>query len=177
LDQTRLSKLDLIANFGVSMQVKSDIVNAFSSRSGAQDLIKIFGGLDDMSLLKIHKYLFWADKKLHSVFYQEDRELISEDLLFDFKSEEDQDKFKKSEALANAKKVNQKGKKEEVQNKPEVKAVIDIEKNKKTITKEDLIFGTKKKKTVDINDDDDFPDLDDDGDGFAVPIAKPKGKP
>ena len=54
---------------------------------------------------------------------------------------------------------------------------IDIEKNKKTITKEDLIFGTKKKKTVDINDDDDFPDLDDDGDGFAVPIAKPKGKP
>lgn len=88
------------------MQAKSDIVNAFNSRSGPNELLKIFKGLDDMSLLKIHKYLFWADKKLHSVFYQEDRELISEDLLFDFKSEEDKAKFKKSEALANAKKTN-----------------------------------------------------------------------
>lgn len=56
--------------------------------------------------------------------------------------------------------------------KPEVKSVIDTEKNKRTITKEDLIFGNaKKKKTVDINDDDDFPDLGDDGpDSFAVPV-------
>lgn len=139
--------------------------------------MKIFRDLDDLSLLKIHKYLFWSDKKLHSVFYQEDRELISEDLLFDFKSEEDQDKFKKSEALAHAKKQNTKGKKEEVKKQPEVKtSVIDVEKNKRTITKEDLLFGGKKSKTVDINDGDDFPDLDEDGGGFAMPVAKPRGK-
>ena len=79
-------------------------MNAFNSRTGAQEILAILKDLDDLSLLKIHKYLFWSDKKLHSVFYQEDRELISEDLLFDFKSEEDQDKFKKSEALAKQKK-------------------------------------------------------------------------
>jgi len=79
--------------------------------------------------------------------------------------------------LANAKKGSKKEKKEEVQKKPEVRSMIDLEKNKKTITKEDLTFGTKKKKTVDINDDDDFPDLGDDGPGFSIASAKPKGKP
>lgn len=106
LDPARLSKLDLIPNFGVPMQVKTDIVNAFNSSGGEQELLKIYKPLDSITLLKIHKYLFWADKKLHSVMYQEDRDLISEDLLFDFKSEEDQEKFKKSEALANKKKAN-----------------------------------------------------------------------
>lgn len=103
LDTNRLSKLDLIANFGVPMQVKTDMIAAFSSRSGSHDMIKILEGLENQNLLKIHKYLFWADKKLHSVFYQEDKELISEDLLFDFKSEDEQEKFKKSETLANTK--------------------------------------------------------------------------
>lgn len=53
--------------------------------------------------------------------------------------------------------------------------MIDTEKNKKTITKEDLLFGGKKKKTVDINDDEDFPDLEDDGlGGFSMQAPKPK---
>ena len=37
---------------------------------------------------------------------------------------------------------------------------------KKVITKEDLLFGTKKKKNVNINDDDDFTDLDEDDDKY-----------
>jgi hypothetical protein len=41
-----------------------------------------------------------------------------------------------------------------------------LEKNK--ITKEDLLFGAKKKKHVNINDEDDFPDLDEDGDEAAA---------
>lgn len=90
LDVNRLSKLELLANFGVPMTVKSDFAKVFESSKGAStELNKLFKGLDDLTLLKVHKYLFWADKKLHSVFYSEDRELISEDLLFDFKSEED----------------------------------------------------------------------------------------
>lgn len=44
-----------------------------------------------MVLLKIHKYFFWANKKLRSVFFIEDKDQISEDLLYDFKSAEDQD--------------------------------------------------------------------------------------
>ena len=45
-------------------------------------------------LLKLHKYFFWADKKLHSVFFIEDKDHISEDLLIDFKDEDDERKFK-----------------------------------------------------------------------------------
>lgn len=52
-----------------------------------------------MVLLKLHKYLFWADKKIHSVFFIENKEDISEDLLIDFRSEEDKEKFKKSTQL------------------------------------------------------------------------------
>ena len=110
LDANRLSKLDLIANFGVPMKVKSDIVNSFNTHGGSAELIKIFDKMDDFSLLKLHKYLFWTDKKIHSHFYTEDRDLISSDLLFDFKSEEDQEKFKKSEQLAKTKET-QKAKK------------------------------------------------------------------
>ena len=40
-------------------------------------------------ILKLHKYFFWADKKLHAVFFIEDKDEISEDLLFDFKDEDD----------------------------------------------------------------------------------------
>jgi hypothetical protein len=37
-----------------------------------------------MQLLKLHKYLHWADKKLHSVFFIENKDDIVEDLLADF---------------------------------------------------------------------------------------------
>ena len=45
--------------------------------------------LETLTLLKIHKYFLWADKKLHSHFFIEDKDQISEDLLVDFKDEED----------------------------------------------------------------------------------------
>jgi hypothetical protein len=35
-------------------------------------------------LLKLHKYFDWADKKLHSAFFIENRDQISDDLLADF---------------------------------------------------------------------------------------------
>ena len=38
-------------------------------------------------MLKLHKYLNWADKKLHSVFFLEDKDQISDDLLADFKDD------------------------------------------------------------------------------------------
>jgi len=33
----------------------------------------------------MHKYLNWADKKLHSVFFIENKDQLDEDLLADFK--------------------------------------------------------------------------------------------
>lgn len=58
-------------------------------------------------MLKLHKYFYWADKKLHSVFYIEDKDHINEDLLNDFKDEDDKKKFVKSQNLASQKKANE----------------------------------------------------------------------
>ena len=43
-----------------------------------------------IQILKIYKYFSWADKKLHSVFYIENKDDISEDLLSDFKEDQKQ---------------------------------------------------------------------------------------
>ena len=93
-------------------------------------------------ILKLHKYFFWADKKLHAVFFIEDKDEISEDLLFDFKDEDDDVKvrFKQSESLG-GKKLAQ------ANSKPKQ---INLERVKDRLTKEDLLFGGDKKKHVNI---------------------------
>ena len=63
---------------------------------GRVEVFEFLELLESMVLLKLHKYLFWADKKIHSVFFIENKEDISEDLLIDFRSEEDKERFKKS---------------------------------------------------------------------------------
>ena len=57
-------------------------------------MYKFLESLDTLELLKLHKYFFWADKKLHAVFFIENKDEISEDLLVDFKDEEQIQKFK-----------------------------------------------------------------------------------
>lgn len=113
--------------------------------------MKYFESLEPMVLLKLHKYFFWADKKLHSVFFIEDKDQISEDLLVDFKSDEDNKAFVKSKALAEKK----------VAKKDTGPKNIEVDRAKNRITKEDM-FGVKQKKFVAIDDDFDFPDLSDD---------------
>lgn len=49
--------------------------------------------------MKIYKYFSWADKKLHSVFYIENKDDISEDLLNDFKDPDNEAKFLKPKVL------------------------------------------------------------------------------
>ena len=49
------------------------------------------------------------------------------------------------------------------ENKPEEKKIIKLDRAKDRVTKEDLMFGNvKKKKVLDMQDGDDFPDLDGD---------------
>ena len=38
-------------------------------------------------LLKLHNYFNWADKKLHTAFFIENKDNLNEDLLADFKEE------------------------------------------------------------------------------------------
>ena len=40
-------------------------------------------------LLKLHNYFNWADKKLHTAFFIENKDQINEDLLADFKEGQD----------------------------------------------------------------------------------------
>ena len=44
----------------------------------------LFENTPTIMLLKLHKYFNWADKKLHTVFFIENKDQISDDLLADF---------------------------------------------------------------------------------------------
>jgi len=101
LDAAKFCKLDFIVNFGVPPEVKSRLVDIIQNGGGKSAIFADFEKFETMDLLKLHKYFFWADKKLHAVFFIENKDEISEDLLYDFKDEEDdvKVKFKKSEAL------------------------------------------------------------------------------
>lgn len=105
LDAPKFCKLDFIVNFGVPPAVKTKMQEIIQSGGGKSQIFKYFESIETLNLLKLHKYFFWADKKLHAVFFIEDKDEISEDLLFDFKDEEDDVKvrFKKSESLGGKK--------------------------------------------------------------------------
>lgn len=81
----------------------------------------------------ICKYLNWADKKLHSVCYIENKDDISEDLLADFKDADDVDKIVKPKVLSKA--VDK--------FKEEKKQVIVKEEG--FITEHEYLFGTSKR--------------------------------
>ena len=51
-------------------------------------------------MLKVYKYLSWADKKLNNPLYIENKDDITEDLLSDFKDPDNQTKFTKPKVLA-----------------------------------------------------------------------------
>lgn len=110
-----------------------------------------------MVLLKLHKYFFWADKKLHSVLFIENKDDITEDLLHEFRDEDSKKRFVQTESLASKKQAAKEAEKRGP-------ARIDTEGAKNKITKEDLLFGSSKKKFVKIDDEDDFPDLDGESD-------------
>ena len=61
-------------------------------------------------MLKLYKYFNWADKKLHSVFYIENKDDISEDLLSDFKDKDNEKKFVNPKVLSHHKGVIDKSK-------------------------------------------------------------------
>jgi hypothetical protein len=152
LDAIKFCKLDFIVNFGVAPEVKSKMTQLMETATNTALITQYLETLEPLVYLKLHKYFFWADKKLHSVFYIEDKDHINEDLLIDFKDEGDpQNKYVHASNLAS--------KKNKVKPQDEPQA-IELDRAKNTITKEDLLFGQRhKKKFVNIQDEDDFPDL------------------
>lgn len=172
LDAAKFCKLDFIVNFGVPPEVKSSMTNLLESSTSTSAITRYLDTLDPLVYLKLHKYFYWADKKLHSVFYIEDKDHINEDLLIDFKDEDDpQNQYKGASNLA-SKKNKVKGAED---TKPKA---IEVDRSKNTITKDDLLFGQKnKKKFVNIQDEDDFPDLEGDlDDDFPKAKKQTAGK-
>lgn len=98
LDAAKFCQLDFIANFGVMPAVKTKMTELLQTAGSSKEVTDYLETLDHLVLLKLHKYFFWADKKLHHVFYIEDKEHISEDLLIDFK-DDDGSKIKESQNL------------------------------------------------------------------------------
>lgn len=102
-------------------------------------------------MLKLHKYLNWADKKLHSVFFIENKDQLDEDLLADFK-EGGEVTMKTGISLQKKPSVEQTQKQAGI--KPAEKLFM---------THHELLFGPKQstlsKDLIDVNSKNDFPTL------------------
>ncbi len=94
LDEPRLAKMNYLVNFGVTMDNIRVLGEDVMERGGTYEQVRdrVFKKMEFLQILKIYKYFSWADKKLHQVFYIENKDDISEDLLADFKDQDKQAK-------------------------------------------------------------------------------------
>jgi hypothetical protein len=99
LDENKLVKLDFLVNFGVSLDVIHLLLDVLESGGDFSAVEQTFELVQFQPLLKVYRYLAWADRKLHSVFYIENKDEISEDLLSDFKDPDNEAKFLKPKVL------------------------------------------------------------------------------
>ena len=86
LDADKFAALDFTLNFGITQEIRTLFIDwLFNGGNYEETRDQIFKQTDTLQLLKLHKYFDWADKKLHTAFYIENKDQISEDLLADFK--------------------------------------------------------------------------------------------
>jgi hypothetical protein len=116
---------------------------------GYESVSEIFEAIDFYHILKVYKYFSWADKKLHQVFYIENKDDISEDLLSDFKDPDNEAKFLKPKSLAKEASV-----KEQMPDNVMVKS-------DSLLSEHEYLFGKKKEtaKIIDVKSAMDFPTL------------------
>ena len=148
LDADKFAALDFTLNFGITQETKNLFTDWLINGGNYEETRdQIFKQTDTLNLLKLHKYFDWADKKLHTAFYIENKDQISEDLLADFK---EGNTMEVKPGL-----VKQKTLEKQEQVKP------------KGMQQEDIfsIKGTIKSDVVDIKSKDDFPTL-----GAARPL-------
>ena len=74
LDAEKFCKLDFIVNFGVAPSSKTEMQHILEQATSNNQVFQFLESLDPLTLLKLHKYFFWADKKLHSVFFIENKD-------------------------------------------------------------------------------------------------------
>ena len=88
LDADRFANLVFVMNFGIS-SVYMVLFTSFIENGGSYEQAKenVFSPTPVLMLLKLHNYFNWADKKLHTAFFIENKDNLNEDLLADFKEE------------------------------------------------------------------------------------------
>jgi hypothetical protein len=74
LNEEKLVKLDYLVNFGVSLDVIHLILEHMENGGDYDDLKEVFVMIPFIQLLKVCRYLSWADKKLHSPLYIENKD-------------------------------------------------------------------------------------------------------
>ena len=75
LDADRFCSLDFVMNFGITPEIK--VLFATFIRNGGsykQAVDGIFEPTDTFMLLKLHNYFNWADKKLHTAFFIDNKD-------------------------------------------------------------------------------------------------------
>ena len=90
LDADRFANLDFVMNFGITGEWKVNFKNFIDSGGSYNEAREnIFKPCPTLMLLKLHNYFNWADKKLHTAFFIENKDSINEDLLADFKDDKE----------------------------------------------------------------------------------------
>ncbi len=150
LDETKLARMDFLVNFGVSLETIHEFADLLEYGDDFTHAKDTFDHTDFTKLLKVYKYFSWADKKLHSVFYIENKDDISEDLLSDFKDPDNEKKFLRPQVLHKA------------ASHKEEQADNVIVKKESLVSEYDYLFGKKgdDNKIIDVKSKEDFPTLD-----------------
>ena len=75
LDADKFTQLDFTLNFGITPDIKVMYVEAIQNGGDYEEIKnEIFEATPTLMLLKLHKYFNWADKKLHTVFFIENKD-------------------------------------------------------------------------------------------------------
>lgn len=141
-------------NFGISMEHKQTLDEAFKSGNTLDAFYKIMSPIPLEPLLKMYKYFQFADKKVHHIMYKETQGQLDINLLSDFLSPEDRKKIvmpvTQRERLG--------------------KGMTESKKNEKKVMKVESMFK-KVENVVDVESVEQFPTL---GQNNSVGVAKKK---
>ena len=75
LDADKFAALDFTLNFGITQEIRTLFIDWLINGGNYEETRdQIFKQTDTLHLLKLHKYFDWADKKLHTAFYIENKD-------------------------------------------------------------------------------------------------------
>ena len=75
LDANQFANLAFVMNFGITAEIKVLFTN-FIASGGSYDQARldVFEPTEDLMLLKLHNYFNWADKKMHTAFFIDNKD-------------------------------------------------------------------------------------------------------